>query len=143
VPDGEDDCPLVPGTKENRGCPDAPFAVGDRLDVSSVEFETGKAIILDVSIPTLERVLDLMQKYPQTGISIQGHTDNVGDSLFNQRLSLDRVNAVRDWLVNHGASPKRITTIGYGQSRPISSNATEEGRAKNRRIEFIVTKREE
>jgi outer membrane protein OmpA-like peptidoglycan-associated protein len=143
VPDGQDDCPLTPGLKENHGCPDAPFAVGDRLDVSTVEFETGKDVILDVSIPTLEKVLTLLQKYPTTSLSIQGHTDNVGDSLFNQKLSLDRAEAVRKWLVDHGANAKRVTAVGYGQSRPISSNTTEEGRSKNRRIEFIVTKREE
>jgi outer membrane protein OmpA-like peptidoglycan-associated protein len=143
VPDGQDDCPLIPGLKENNGCPDAPFAIGSRLEVSSVEFETGKDVILEESVPTLEKVLELMQKYPQTAISIQGHTDNVGDSTFNTSLSFDRVNAVKQWLVNHGANPKRLSAFGYGQTRPISSNATEEGRKKNRRIEFIVTKREE
>ena len=143
VPDGEDPCPLEAGPVANHGCPEAPFAIGDRLDASGVEFETGQWVILEESIPTLQKVLALMQKYPQASISIQGHTDNVGDSLFNNTLSLNRVNAVKEWLVNNGINPKRLSTIGYGQTRPIASNATEEGRKKNRRIEFIVTKRDE
>ena len=138
IPDGEDECPLEPGPKWNHGCPEVPFQVGQRIDLPRIEFETGKWDILPVSFAPLNQLLGLMGKYSGTKISIQGHTDNQGDSLANERLSINRANAVRDWLVAHGVSTTRLETRGYGQTRPITTNSTDQGRETNRRIEFII-----
>ncbi len=116
-----------------------PFVIGHRIaNLPRIEFETGKWNILPQSFPTLNMMLAFMQKYPGTRISIQGHTDNQGDSIANQRLSLNRANSVRDWLIQHGISASRFETRGYGQMRPIATNSTPEGRKTNRRIEFII-----
>ncbi len=138
IPDGKDGCPLEPGPAWNNGCPVQPYAVGQRLALPRIEFETGKWDILSQSFAALNQLLGLMDKYPGTKISIQGHTDNQGDSVANEQLSLNRANSVRDWLVQHGISSTRLETRGYGQTRPIATNSTEEGRAINRRIEFII-----
>jgi outer membrane protein OmpA-like peptidoglycan-associated protein len=138
IPDNEDGCPLEPGPKWNNGCPEVPFQVGQRIDLPRIEFETGKWDILPVSFPPLNQLLGLMQKYSGTKISVQGHTDNQGDSLANEKLSINRANAVRDWLTTHGISNTRLETRGYGQTRPITTNSTDQGRETNRRIEFII-----
>jgi outer membrane protein OmpA-like peptidoglycan-associated protein len=143
VPDDQDGCPLEPGPVENHGCPVVAFKVGGRIDLPRIEFELNKAEILPQSLPAMNQLLGLMNKYPTMHIMIQGHTDNTGDSIFNQRLSLERANAVRSWLVNNGVAGSRIESIGYGQMRPISSNATDAGREANRRIEFIITEMKE
>jgi outer membrane protein OmpA-like peptidoglycan-associated protein len=88
-------------------------------------------------------LLGLMQKYPSVKISVQGHTDNTGDSTFNNRLSTQRAAAVKDWLIEKGVPPSRLETVGYGQTRPITTNSTPEGRETNRRIEFIITEYKE
>ncbi|HEY3874496.1 MAG TPA: OmpA family protein, partial [Candidatus Kapabacteria bacterium] len=143
VPDGQDACPLEPGPAANHGCPEVPYQVGQRLDLPRIEFETGKWDILPQSFTPLNELFGLMQKYQGTKISIQGHTDNTGDSTANERLSLNRANAVRDWLVQHGISSIRLETRGYGQSRPITTNTTDQGRETNRRIEFIIIENKE
>ena len=143
VPDGEDECPLEPGPKSNHGCPEVPYQVGQRLDLPRIEFETGKSDLLLQSFTPLNQLLGLMQKYSGTKISIQGHTDNTGDSVSNERLSISRANSVRDWLVQHSVSSTRLDTRGYGQTRPITTNTTDQGRETNRRIEFIIIENKE
>ncbi len=138
IPDGQDGCPLEPGPKSNNGCPEVPYAVGQRLALPRIEFETGKWDILPQSFSPLNQLLGLMEKYQGTKISIQGHTDNQGDSVANQRLSVNRANSVRDWLIQHGINASRLEARGYGQTRPIATNSTEQGRETNRRIEFII-----
>ena len=73
-------------------------------------------------------------------VEIEGHTDNVGTDAMNQKLSNDRAKAVRDYLVSKSISSKRLKTVGYGKSKPIASNDSEEGRAQNRRVEFTILK---
>ena|GEM_PF-1831695 len=138
IPDGQDGCPLEPGPKSNNGCPEVPYAVGQRLALPRIEFETGKWDILPQSFSAMNQLFGLMEKYPGTKISIQGHTDNQGDSVANERLSNNRANAVREWLVQRGISATRLEARGYGQTRPIATNSTDEGRTTNRRIEFII-----
>ena len=138
VPDNEDGCPLEPGPKSNNGCPEEPFKPGQRIDLPRIEFETGKAEIIAQAFGPLNQLLGLLDKYPNTRISIQGHTDNQGDSSLNERLSLSRARAVQTWLVDHGISNARLESHGYGQTRPITTNTTPEGREANRRIEFII-----
>jgi outer membrane protein OmpA-like peptidoglycan-associated protein len=71
-------------------------------------------------------------------VVITGHTDNVGDSEFNQKLSLERAQAVKNWLVQKGIASNRMRTVGRGEKEPVASNATDAGRAENRRMEFFV-----
>ena len=82
-------------------------------------------------------MLDYLQKNPKVKIHIEGHTDNVGDKEYNQELSQNRAKEVCNYLQDRGVSPKRLTYKGYGESSPITTNKTEEGRSKNRRTSFI------
>jgi outer membrane protein OmpA-like peptidoglycan-associated protein len=143
IPDSEDGCPLEPGPKSNNGCPVEAFTVGSRIDLPRIEFETGKWDIIQQSFTPLNELLGLMSKYPKVRISIQGHTDNQGDSIANQTLSLNRARAVESWLIEHGISATRIESRGYGQTRPIATNSTDQGREANRRIEFIIIENKE
>lgn len=137
IPDHKDDCPLTAGVAAYNGCPPQ-LAAGAQLDIAGIEFETGLATILEISLPSLERAESILRQFPAMRISIEGHTDNQGDEDLNRRLALDRANAVREWLTNKGIDPKRIQTKGFGEDSPITTNETEEGRARNRRIEFFV-----
>jgi len=137
VPDNLDECPLTPGTVENHGCPPKP-KLGQQLFISGIEFETAKSTILPASEPLLHQADSILRAFPSVRVSINGHTDNQGDSTKNKRLSLERASAVRDWLIQHGISAQRLEVRGYGQDYPIAPNSTTDGRAKNRRIEFII-----
>ena len=80
-----------------------------------------------------------MKQYPQTATTVEGHTDSIGNAAYNQKLSERRASAVRDTLVNQfGVEASRINAVGYGKERPVADNATNEGRAINRRVEASV-----
>ncbi len=105
-------------------------------------FKTGSAE-LDVKKckKTLEYIADIIGNYKGMRVEIQGHTDSVGDHRANVELSRKRAESVKEWLVSYGRVPaKRLEAKGFGPSRPIADNKTEKGRAKNRRVEFKVTK---
>jgi outer membrane protein OmpA-like peptidoglycan-associated protein len=104
-----------------------------------VLFETGKATILPASAGLLQEVADVIVHNPQVGrIEIQGHTDNVGDKQFNIDLSAARAQAVKDFLVKQGVDAVRLDTKGYGDGKPVAANASEAGRQKNRRVQFML-----
>jgi OOP family OmpA-OmpF porin len=104
-----------------------------------IKFEFAKATLLPESEPVLEQLkLFLEEKTQITLVRIEGHTDNVGQAAANLKLSGERALAVREWLVNHGIADKRLIAIGFGDLKPIADNASDEGRAQNRRTEFIV-----
>jgi OOP family OmpA-OmpF porin len=106
-----------------------------------IEFDAGKSDIKAKYSYEIKRVADYMKAHPNAKVSIQGHTDNGGDAGSNLKLSLARADSVRAYLVNkYGIEPNRVRAVGYGQTRPIASNATEEGRQKNRRVEAVVEK---
>ena len=88
----------------------------------------------------MNKVVEIMMDNPKMEIELAGHTDNQGDSQKNLKLSKDRVEMVKQYLVEKGVSAKRINGVGYGGSKPIASNANEETRKLNRRVEFIITK---
>nr|WP_227625891.1 OmpA family protein [Geofilum rubicundum] len=90
----------------------------------------------------LNKMITVFDTYPDTDIEVQGHTDSSGSDTYNQDLSERRANAVTSYLVNRGVSSSRLTTVGYGETSPKYSNDTEEGRAQNRRVEFIITANE-
>jgi len=91
------------------------------------------------SVHELERLKKLLLDNPTMKIEISGHTDNVGSEAFNNELSLNRARAVYNYLVKQGIAPDRMVYKGYGFSKPIADNSTEEGRAENRRTSFTIT----
>jgi outer membrane protein OmpA-like peptidoglycan-associated protein len=101
-----------------------------------INFETGSAAIQQDSFPQLEQVAQMLQSSPELKVEVGGHTDNVGTPDSNQKLSEARAKSVVAALVGKGISADRLTAKGYGQSSPIADNRSEEGRAKNRRVEL-------
>ncbi len=102
-----------------------------------INFDTGMAIIKPESQPVINEIAALMKKNPDLRLGIEGHTDNVGDRKNNKFLSEERARSVVGALVNLGIDPKRLTPAGFGPDRPIADNKTEEGKAKNRRVELV------
>ena len=104
--------------------------------IYGVLFDFNKSTLQDGSEPVLQQILDILKKNPAQKIEVQGHTDNVGGDAYNQTLSEARAKAIAAWLVAHGVAADRLTAKGFGKTRPIADNATEQGRAKNRRVEI-------
>ena len=103
----------------------------------NIVYESGKAIIKPESEPTLNALKDFMDQNPNfSRIRIEGHTDNVGKSADNMKLSQDRAAAVVKWLSDHGVNKDRLLAVGFGDTKPIKDNSTDDGRAQNRRTEF-------
>ena len=153
VYDYVDKCPLVKGPANNNGCPVVeraqtitrpPIQLTQEeqkilQDVfENLEFATGKWIIKAVSYPSLNKLATLLITKPNYHLKISGHTDAVGSEKSNQTLSVNRANAVKNYLVKRGASKNKIEARGYGESQPIADNETEEGRQQNRRVEFNI-----
>src|SRR5262249_47866718 len=101
-----------------------------------IEFETGKAVIKPGSFPILDEVVTLMKAQGSIKMGVYGHTDSRGIAANNLKLSSDRAASVMAYLIGHGIAASRLESQGFGQTKPIADNATEEGRAKNRRVEF-------
>jgi OOP family OmpA-OmpF porin len=108
-----------------------------RVAVYGINFDTGKATIRPGSDAVLGEVAKLLKTNPGWKIKVEGHTDNVGAKDANKKLSEDRAEAVEKWLVAHGVDKARLTHEGFGDTRPAADNSTEEGRAKNRRVELV------
>ncbi len=115
--------------------------LGLRIRINSIEFEFGKANLKSAKMPILDRLAQILKKYSAYEIEIHGHTDNIGSEQRNLELSLQRAQAVKDYLVKKGIPARRMTTKGFGFQYPVADNATEEGRRKNRRVEFILIKK--
>lgn len=105
--------------------------------IKNLEFDSGKATIRSSSFPSLNRVANLLVT-KNFSLKLAGHTDDVGSDALNLRLSKDRAESVKSYLVSQGANPSRIEATGYGESQPISTNKTAEGRQENRRVEFTI-----
>jgi OOP family OmpA-OmpF porin len=108
-----------------------------REAIKNLEFEFGKATIREKSFPSLQRVAKILVD-KNFSLKLAGHTDNVGSADANLKLSKDRAESVKAYLVEQGANPSRIEAVGYGKTQPIASNKTEAGRQKNRRVEFTL-----
>jgi outer membrane protein OmpA-like peptidoglycan-associated protein len=104
-------------------------------------FESGRSTLEPESRSTVDELAAILKAFPTARIRLEGHTDNVGKPDANQRLSLERAEAVRSALIAGGVEAGRLDAEGFGQERPVASNATEEGRAKNRRTELVVTQK--
>lgn len=105
---------------------------------SNITFAVNSATISQSFDPVLVDVARVLNKYDKTTLLIQGHTDNTGAASYNQQLSLNRANSVRNHLAGGGVDARRITTEGYGQSMPVADNNTEAGRQLNRRVELQI-----
>jgi len=115
-----------------------PVSVGTIINLGNVLFRQSTAILLEESYDELDMVVDFMNANPQIRIELSGHTDNRGDKALNIKLSTERVKRVKGYLVSKGISAKRIEGKGYGGIKPLGTNATEEGRRLNRRVEFKI-----
>ncbi|MFB3779041.1 MAG: OmpA family protein [Bryobacteraceae bacterium] len=103
----------------------------------SIQFDTGKSTIKPESLPIIEQMTALLQENPALNVAVEGHTDNVGSAAANQALSESRAKAVVAALAGRGIASGRMTAAGYGASRPVAGNDSEEGRARNRRVELV------
>ncbi len=118
-----------------------PVEVGHTVRMNNIFFDFGKSVLSEDSYPELNRVVKLMNENPEMEIEISGHTDNVGSDSFNIKLSTERAEAVKEYLVAQKIDSHRISSKGYGKSKPVDTNETEEGRQKNRRVEFTILKK--
>ncbi|HEX7846187.1 MAG TPA: OmpA family protein, partial [Chitinophagaceae bacterium] len=131
-------CPTVPGVKENQGCPVISEEVRKKIEYAAdnIYFITGSAKLDKRSFKGLDDVAKIMAENPETKLSIDGHTDNVGSDELNQKLSENRAASVKAYLVSKGVNESRLTSTGYGESQPVADNKTAAGRQKNRRVEM-------
>ena len=150
VPDLFDKCPNTPaGTKvDGAGCP-LPVAQNVKVYVTeedkkvvkdaiaNLEFDLGKATIRAHSLPSLNKVAELLVS-KNFSLKLAGHTDNTGSAALNMRLSKERAEAIKTYLVTQGANASRIEAVGYGMTQPIATNKTAAGRQDNRRVEFTL-----
>jgi outer membrane protein OmpA-like peptidoglycan-associated protein len=143
IPDPEDACPDVPGPKnedpKKNGCPEARIEAGEIKILQQVKFKTGSAVILPESDSILTAVMNIFNEHAEIKkVRVEGHTDNRGGAAMNLGLSSRRAASVATWLIKHGVDKSRLTSKGFGLTKPIDSNATEEGRQNNRRVEFHI-----
>jgi outer membrane protein OmpA-like peptidoglycan-associated protein len=142
VLDKDDKCPDVAGTAANQGCPDMNDAAEKKLNefAKTILFDSGRASFQKQTLSVLKSITAILNEYPNAKFSIEGHTDNVGKAASNQKLSEQRAAAVKAYLVANGIAADRLTSSGYGQSKPIDSNDTKAGKANNRRVEVKLVK---
>lgn len=127
----------VPGAKVER--------VGEGIVVEFSEkilFGYDRSDLSASAEGNLDKLVSVLKEYPDTNIEVQGHTDSKGSDTYNQGLSQRRASAVATYLRNRGVSSSRITTKGYGESAPVATNDTDDGRAQNRRVNFLITANE-
>ncbi len=141
IEDSKDKCPNTYGPVSNGGCPIIEAKDREVLSfaMKAVQFELGKATLKSESYSILNQIADIMRKYPDYNLSIEGHTDNTGSSDVNHKLSHSRARACYEYLIQRGIPASRMTAKGFGQSRPIADNSTYSGRTLNRRVEFNLT----
>ncbi|HVJ92759.1 MAG TPA: OmpA family protein [Labilithrix sp.] len=142
VKDVDDQCPNTPGqpTGAKPGCPSLVVVTAKEIRITQqIQFDFNKATIKPVSFPTLDAVYDVLVANPKITIEVQGHTDNVGQAAYNQKLSQQRADSVKAYLVKKGIPEARLVSKGYGMSQPLLPNTTAANKALNRRVQFIRT----
>jgi OmpA-OmpF porin, OOP family len=148
--DQDDKCPNQPeiynGVLDEDGCPDKSRTLlrkGQVVVMDPIHFETAKAIIRPISYPTLDAVTATLKGNPQIKlVEVQGHADERGDDDYNMRLTEDRAQAVKQYLVDHGLSPDRIQAHGYGETRAVCHRHTDACWSRNRRVDFIILRQD-
>ncbi|WP_299462254.1 OmpA family protein [uncultured Microscilla sp.] len=119
----------------------APIIVGQKIRLNNLFFDVGKSALKSSSFAELNRLVSSMKSYPNMTIEVSGHTDAQGSPAKNLQLSKDRANAVLNYLKSKGIPTSRMQAKGYGQTKPLASNNTAQGRARNRRVEFMILKK--
>ena len=139
--DSKDKCPNTYGPISNGGCPIIEAADREVLTfaMKAVQFQLGKATLVNESYGVLNQIVSIMNKYPDYKLSIDGHTDNTGAAEVNRKLSENRAKACYDYLLSKGIPANRMAYQGFGPTRPIADNSTYSGRTLNRRVEFNLT----
>jgi OmpA-OmpF porin, OOP family len=142
VLDKDDKCPDVKGTIANAGCPEVSEELQKTLNeyAKTILFDTGKSSIKSQSEAVLSDIIKILNEYPNSKFTVEGHTDSVGSEKLNQGLSDSRANSVKEYLIKNGIDEFRLSSLGYGESKPIDSNNTSKGRANNRRVEINLAK---
>lgn len=115
-----------------------PVEVGGVVRLNNIFFETAHSRLRPESRMELDQMVETLKQYPTMHVELSGHTDSEGTEASNKKLSQDRSNAVRTYLVEKGIDPARVRSVGYGESRPVATNDTPEGRQANRRVEFTI-----
>jgi outer membrane protein OmpA-like peptidoglycan-associated protein len=113
------------------------LAATGRARLYGILFDTDSARVRGESLPTLDEVVRLLDAEAAWKLTIEGHTDSTGTLAHNQTLSEQRASSVRAYLVSKGVAAERLSSVGFGQSKPVADNATELGRAQNRRVELV------
>lgn len=143
IDDSRDRCPETAGPVDTNGCPE--IAAEDQRILNtamrSVQFDIGKATLKGDSRRVLNKIGDILTRYPDFVLSIEGHTDNTGSAVENQKLSERRAKTCYEYLNSIGIPMSRMNYIGYGESRAIADNSSVKGRSLNRRTEFILRPR--
>ena len=143
--DKDDECPEEAGPAASNGCPEPTAEVISELNEYSktVLFDLNKATIRTESEDALQSIVDIMNEYPQTIFHVEGHTDSTGSDSYNMKLSKERAASVKTWLQENGVPSNRLTSEGYGETQPIATNNTAQGRQDNRRVEISLDKERE
>ncbi len=134
VNDEEDKCPNEVGTAANKGCPEIQTKINELA--KSVYFTTNSTQITFKSYKPLDEVTAILNKYTNTKLEVEGHTDNVGNAASNKKLSQKRADAIKAYFVKKGIAADRITAVGFGSDKPMADNKTTKGKAENRRVEL-------
>lgn len=139
IVDAADACPSIPGIDSNNGCP---FEANELMDLLSkhIYFSVGGYDFSQDSNATLTKIIEFVKQYPQARFKISGHADSYGPEELNMALSQNRVNAVRDYLINNGVASNSLTITAFGESMPLVTNSTREGRSLNRRVEIVMVR---
>lgn len=151
ITDDKDKCPTVPAPGTPDGCPPPaaepaptpapePAPAPRKLILKDVFFDTDKAVIRETGKAKLDEVAASLGEWGKVRIEVAGHTDSTGSAAYNKKLSKKRAEAVKAYLVGKGIEAERLQAVGYGEAKPIASNKTREGRAKNRRVELTEIK---
>ncbi len=138
IADLDDKCPNAKGNSANKGCPEIAKADIVRITYigSKIFFENNSDKLKVASLSQLDELSKILNKYSGATLTIEGHTDNVGKDDFNMTLSQKRAESVRQYLIGKGISDARLISVGYGETKPVATNNTSLGKAKNRRVEL-------
>lgn len=138
VADNEDRCPNVKGTIANKGCPEITKEDVKKITqiASKIFFEFDSDKLKVASLVQLDELAVILKRYEGANLTMEGHTDNIGEDDYNMKLSQRRMDSVKNYLMSIGIFESRLTAIGYGETKPIADNKTKTGRAKNRRVEL-------
>lgn len=140
ITDREDRCPNSAGPASNNGCPEVKKEDKERLTfaMKAVQFATGKTTLLPSSFAIMNEIAEILSRYPDYKMRINGHTDSIGEAKPNQTLSERRAKTCYDYLISKGIAADRLSFTGFGETKPIATNKYKAGRDQNRRVEFDI-----